>query len=233
MMTMLRRLLFMLACLASPLASAMAPVRLATHDLPPYSFTSETGVQDGVAVKRTRCAFERMRLPVAIEFLPWARAQLHAKEGLVDGFFAASQSAERDSWAVMSAVIAPQQWRWYLRKDSPLDPKSPSFRQQASVASFVGANMLYWLRDNGYKVEANPFTNRQLLDMLLSKRLDAILANHLVMEKLLAENQAGKSIRSLLEQDKPLGIYFGKAFLAKADPDFLPRLNRAIQDCGR
>lgn len=231
---MLRQFFLMLACCCtSPIVLAMAPVRLTTHELPPYSFTTETGMQDGVAVKRVKCAFERIQVPVAVEFLPWARAQLHAKEGLVDGFFAASQSTERDSWAIMSAVIAPQQWRWYLHRDSALDPKSSGFREQARVASFVGANMLNWLRDNGYKVDANPFTNKQLLDMLLSRRLDAILANHLVMENLLAENRASDRVRSVIEQDKPLGIYFAKPFLAKAGSNFLPRLNRAIEDCGR
>lgn len=230
---MLRGSLLLLVCCISPLAQAVAPVRLTTHELPPYSFTTSTGLQDGVAVKRVKCAFDRIQTPVAIEFLPWARAQVHAREGLADGFFAASQSAERESWAVMSAIIAPQQWRWYLLKGSPLDPKSAGFKQQAGVASFVGANMFTWLRDNGYRVEANPFTNQQLLDMLLSKRLDAILANQLVMESLLAENRASGEVRSVLEQDKPLGVYFSKTFLAKAAPDFLPRLNRAIQDCGR
>ena len=171
---MLRCLLLLLLCCASPLALAMAPVRLATHELSPYSFTSNTGLQEGIAVKRVKCAFESIKVPVVIEFLPWARAQLHAREGLVDGFFAASQSAERESWAVMSAIIAPQQWHWYLPKDSTLDPKSSGFKQQASVTSFVGANMFSWLRENGYRTEANPFTNQQLLDMLLSKRLDAI-----------------------------------------------------------
>jgi polar amino acid transport system substrate-binding protein len=230
---MLRCFLLLFISCFSPLTLALEPVRLATHELPPYSFTTNAGLQKGVAVERVKCAFDRIQTPVAIEFLPWARAQLHAREGLTDGFFAASQSAERESWAVMSAIIAPQQWRWYLLKDSSLDPKSPGFRLQASVASFVGANMFYWLRDNGYRTEANPFTNQQLLDMLLSKRLDAILANQLVMESLLAENRVLGEVRSVLEQDKPLGIYFGKAFLTKAGPDFLPRLNRAIQDCGR
>jgi polar amino acid transport system substrate-binding protein len=230
---MLRCLLLLFICCSSPLVLAMAPVRLATHELPPYSFTTDAGLQEGIAVKRVKCAFDRIQAPVVIEFLPWARAQLHAREGLVDGFFAASQSAERESWAVMSAIIAPQQWHWYLLKDSALDPKSSGFKQQASVTSFVGANMHSWLRENGYRIEANPFTNQQLLDMLLSKRLDAILANQLVMESLLAENHATGKIRSVLEQDKPLGIYFGKAFLAKAGTNFLPRLNRAIQDCGR
>ena len=230
---MLRCLLLLLACCISPSTLARESVRLATHELPPYSFTTNAGLQDGVAVKRVKCAFDRIQTPVAIEFLPWARAQVYAREGLADGFFAASQSAERESWAVMSAIIAPQQWRWFLRKDSPLDPKSSGFKQQAGVASFVGANMFTWLRDNGYRVEANPFTNQQLLDMLLSKRLDAILANQLVMESLMAENRVSSDIRSVLEQDKPLGIYFSKAYLAKAGPDFLPRLDRAIQDCGR
>lgn len=212
-------------------ATAQTAVSLSTHELPPYSYTDADGLADGIAVKRVKCAFERIRTPLRIEFLPWARAQLHARQALVDGFFAASKSAERESWAVMSATIAPQQWRWYLRHDSPLDPKAPSFKERATVASFVGANMLDWMRDNGYRIEATPLTNSQLLDTLLARRVDAILANQLVMDKLLAKHGATGSVRSMLEQDRPLGIYFSKSFLDKAAPDFLPRLNQAIQSC--
>lgn len=225
------RCIALLACLLTEFALAQQAVHLTTHELPPYSFTSAEGIQDGIAVKRVRCAFERIRIPLHIEFLPWARAQLHAKEGLADGFFAASQSAERDNWAVMSTTIAPQQWRWYLRNDSRFDPGSPSFKQQATVASFVGANMLDWMRENGYRIEASPLTNVQLLDMLLTRKLDAILANRLVMDSLLAKYGTDTPIRSVLEQDKPLGIYFRKSFLAQATPDFMPRLNRAILVC--
>jgi polar amino acid transport system substrate-binding protein len=212
---------------------AMPPVRLVTHELPPYSYATPGSAPGGVAVKRVQCAFARIDVPLQIEFLPWARAQSHAREGLADGFFAASQSAERDSWAVMSATIAPQQWRWYLRSGEPLDPHAETFKKQASVASFAGANMQNWLKDNGYRVVASPASNQQLLDMLLGRRLDAILANQLVMESLLAQGNAAGAVHSVLEQDKPLSIYFSKVFLARVDPGFLARLNQAILGCSR
>lgn len=213
------------------LGLAQTTVHLTTHELPPYSYTNAEGKAAGVAVKRVQCAFDRIKLPLQIEFLPWARAQLHAKQNLAHGFFAASQSAERDSWAVMSATIAPQQWRWYLRSDSPLDPKSAAFKEKATVAGFVGANMLDWMRENGYRVEATPYTNPQLLETLLANRVDAILANQLVMENLLAQNPIRSPLRSVLEQDKPLSIYFSKTFLNNAPPDFLKRVNQAITAC--
>lgn len=206
-----------------------AQLKLGTHELPPYS-QQVNGQAEGLAVQAVRCALRKQGVAVEFVFLPWARAQSAARQGELDGFFAASQSAERDAWAMLSAPIAPQQWRWYLLRESRLDPLSPEFRQQARVSSFLGGNMLSWLRQEGYQLEAAPPRNEQLLQMLLKRRVDAVLANHLVMERLLAEQDASGQIRSVLQQDKPLGVYFSQRFTT-AHPNFLPRFNQALQGC--
>ncbi len=217
--------------LGLPLGAGAGPakLKLGTHELPPYS-QQVNGQAEGLAVQAVRCALRKQGVAVEFVFLPWARAQSAARQGELDGFFAASQSAERDAWAMLSAPIAPQQWRWYLLRESRQDPLSPEFRQQARVSSFLGGNMLSWLRQEGYQLEAAPPRNEQLLQMLLKRRVDAVLANHLVMERLLAEQDASGQIRSVLQQDKPLGVYFSQRFTA-AHPNFLPRFNQALQGC--
>ena len=79
-------------------ASPVAPLKLSTHELPPYS-TQGHGSPSGLAVDVVVCAAKRLPLSLELEFVPWARAQKHAQEGQSDGFFAASQSAERDAYA--------------------------------------------------------------------------------------------------------------------------------------
>lgn len=210
-----------------------APLRLLTHDLPPYSFPNEQGEADGLAVRPVQCALEKMGVDFSIQFVPWKRAQSMVQDGVADGFFGASRSAERDAYATLSTTIAPQEWRWFLLADNASDPRSEAFRAHSKVSSFIGANMQEWLQQNGYDAEVVPATNQQLLQMLLAKRLDAILANHLVMTELLRENNAEADVRSVLQLDKPLGVYFSHRALKALPGDFIERFNRAVEACQR
>ena len=211
---------------------SQAPVvSLTTHDLPPYSFPVEGKAPSGIAVQTVQCAAEALSISVNIGFFPWKRAQEMVKNNSADGFFAASQANQRDAYAVLSATIAPQEWRWYLLKQSTLDPRSDGFKEIARTSSFHGANMQDWLMENGYKTDGSPLQSRSLLTMLKKGRVDAILANRLVMEQLLAEVGETETVKSYLAMDRPLGIYFSKAFLSRQNPDYLTRWNQAIARC--
>lgn len=183
-----------------------------------------------MAVKVVECAVSKVGQDVEIAIYPWARAQALVMEGQIDGFFAASQSAARDEYAVLSTVIAPQEWRWYFRVDSPLSPNSEAFRKEARVGSFLGGNMLSWLKEKGFHVAASPRSNDQMLQMLLHGRVEAVLANNLVMDELLQARGAQARVRSELLQDKPLGVYFSNSFIQRT-PGFLPRFNVAVEKC--
>lgn len=182
-------------------------------------------------MQTVQCAANALSIPVKIAFFPWKRAQEMVKNDSADGFFAASQADQRDAYAVLSSTIAPQEWRWYLMKESALDPRSAGFKKSARTSSFHGANMKYWLIENGYKTDGNPPQSRNLLVMLQKGRVDAILANRLVMEQLLAESGATETVKSYPALNKPLGIYFSKTFLSRQPPDYLTRWNQAIVRC--
>lgn len=204
---------------------------LTTHDLPPYSFPVEGRAPSGIAVRTVQCAATALSIPVNIGFFPWKRAQEMVKNNAADGFFAASQADQRDVYAVLSATIAPQEWRWYLLKTSAMDPRSKTFKSAARTSSFHGANMRDWLIENGYIANDSPPQNKSLLAMLLKGRVDAILANRLVMDQLLAQTGKADAVKSYPALDKPLGIYFSKTFLATQPPDYLARWNQAITAC--
>jgi ABC-type amino acid transport substrate-binding protein len=205
------------------------PLRLTTHELHPYTYALE-GRPEGIAVRAVLCAMGKLGQPVEIVFLPWSRAMSTARQGEADGYFGASQSADRDAWGTLSGRIADQKWVWYLPRDSRWDPFSPEFRQQARVTGMKGSNMMGWLRQQGFRVEAELPRADQLLQMLMKERVDAVLANHLVMDTLLREQGLGDKVRSVLQQDKPLGVYFTHRFLA-SQPAFLPRFNQALPGC--
>lgn len=229
---LLRALVLAPLGLCGAVAAPNAPsLRLATHELPPYTSQAE-GQPSGLAVEVVICVAGKLNVPVHFSFLPWARAQVEARAGLFDGFFAASRSAERDTYATLSDTIAPQEWRWYYLSSNPLQPGSAAFKATAKVSSFLGANMQSWLGDNGYRVEPPPIDNTKLLRMLHLGRLDAILANHLVMERLLASEKQPAPVASTLEQDRPLGVYFTHRFTAQ-HPDFVQRFNAEVPACLR
>ncbi|WP_415898166.1 hypothetical protein [Neptuniibacter sp. QD57_21] len=131
----------------------------------------------------------------------------------------------------MSEIIAEQKWTWYLLKDNTLDPSADNFKQKGIVTSFLGANMQKWLLQNDFQTINNPPQNNQkLLSFLLSGRVDAILANDQVMNSLIDEFGHKEKVRSALNRNKPLGVYFAKDFLA-SQPLFLEEFNRAVRYC--
>lgn len=221
-------------------------VILTTHNLCPYGcykeeastaedkntndYTDRKNNFSGIAVEVVNCAFEKIQQPFEIVVVPWSRAQKLVIDNKADGFFAASQKNSRDKFAVMSTIIAEQKWQWYLLADNPLQPNQVDFKDKAIVAGFRGANKLAWLVDNDYNVASTTLDAKSLLNVLRKERVDAILGNNLVMDKLIAQYDIASEIKSYVEKDKPLGVYFAKTFINK-HPDFLDKFNESVLSC--
>lgn len=203
---------------------------LTTQEWPPYQ-TQAGGAPAGIAVDAVRCIFDRLGISVEIVFLPWQRAQDDVRNGNAAGFFAASRSAERDQFATLSAPIAPQVWTWFYRRDGTITPDQAGFKAAARVTATLGSNMATWLRDSGFRVQDEPRTTEQLLQMLERGYVDAVLANNVAFEQSLEE--AGLSAGTFLarpERDQPLGVYFANRFL-DAHPGFLERFDAEVPAC--
>lgn len=229
--------LFALLLLTSNSYAQAKSVRLATHNLAPYGYwttdfksTKADSRFQGDAVDMVRCAFAKIEENVQITVVPWQRAQALARYNAVDGFFAASQRANRDEFAQLSETIAEQTWTWYFLQSSAIKPSSKGFKQRAKVSSFRGANMQKWLKSHQYRTSTAPVDSSKLLSMLLAKRYDAILVNDLVMAELLKTHPKADLLESEPLKSKPLGVYFTKQFLAQ-EPSFLTRFNQAVLEC--
>ena len=186
----------------------------------------------GMAVDRVRCVFDKMATPLEIQVVPWKRAEFLVEQGMVDGFFAASQNSFRDEIAVKTAAIADQVWNWYLLKDNPLSPENQDFKQKATVGGFVGANMLKWMKEQNYNVNATPKNTEGLLKLLLARRVDAVMANNHVMQALLQKYGVEDQVKVYLNKDKPLFVYFSKDFLKK-QPLFIEKFNELVPGCSQ
>jgi polar amino acid transport system substrate-binding protein len=211
------------------LAAQNRKIILTSQDLPPLGYYDNNGNYDGIAVKVVRYALDRMKVDYEILVYPWARAQNEVKNNKADGFFAGSRNAERDSYAVMSEIIADQNWVWYQLKDNPMNPKDPAFKKKATVGSYLGANMLDWLIENKYRVRAKPKNTELLIKMLLAKRVDAVLANNLVAGEIIKRDGLSDRLKTTIEKEKPLGVYFSKKFI-RNNPGFLQKFNGYIKE---
>ena len=211
---------------------------LATHNLCPYGcFTDGQHPENtssnnftGAAVDVVRCSLQRMKIPLKVVVLPWKRAERAVIIGTVDGFFAASRNPVRDSFALMSAIIAEQKWQWFMLKNNPLSPSHLNFKSTATVAGFIGSNMLYWLEKNNFNVVSRPLDTQGLYRLLIRKRVDAVLANNYVMNKILQDASGMQPIKIITVKDKPLGVYFSNAFISK-HPGFINAFNRHVSLC--
>ncbi len=225
----LQNALLIMAIVLAPPAAMAGTITLATHELYPYGYHDSTNNFTGYAVERVRFAISRCGFTLRLLVLPWPRAQALAKAGSVDGFFAGSLSEERKQLFVASTVLAPQNWSWYLLRDTPLTPDSPSFKKEAKVGSFIGANMLTYLERNGFNIAGTPKDTEALFHMLLGKRLDAILANELVAQKVIEDQGIEPLVRSQTLKDEPLHALFTQRFI-RENPNFLENFNAALAD---
>ena len=233
--------LFMIVPSGTLHATPQKAIVLTTHNLCPYGcFTNKSSFITpptptplnfkGVAVDVTRCVLTKMNRSLKVLVLPWARAQYMVKHKQADGFFAASKNSSRDQYATISATIAEQKWQWYLLKENPLSPEQTSFKEKAMVGGFLGANMLKWMENEGYQVIARTKNTESLLKLLIKGRVNAVLANNYVMQSLLEKHKVTTRVKTYLNKDKPLGVYFSNTFL-NDNPEFLKRFNNHVPSC--
>ncbi|XZG70554.1 substrate-binding periplasmic protein [Chitinibacteraceae bacterium HSL-7] len=224
------RLICFLLLLWPLLAVANRPIRLMTQQLEPYS-VEVRGRQSGLALEVVRCALEQIKEPYVIQFVPWKRAQLLVATGEADGFFPATHNDRRDGLFTLSAPVAPLSWTWYTRTGTHIDPTTPAFKRYGTVGSYLGANMLTWLKDNGYNIVAVPESHGLLMRVLLAGRVDAVLAGDKAMETQLTRSGNAGRVQARPLMAKPLGVYFSRDYLNTRDDDLLNRFNAAIPRC--
>lgn len=214
------------ALVVAPVEASAETIKLTTQEWKPYQ-TVVNGQVEGTAVKAVKCVIEKMGHKAEITVLPWVRAQKDVADGAANGFFAASKSADRDAFAEMSAPFIPQVWRWYTAADKSVDVTSKT----AKAGVLAGSSMEKWLDENGYTGTQKIQSTDALLKMLQSGRIEAILANEIVFkESLGAAGIAESAFKSTQHSDRPLGVYFGKTFLA-SHAGFMDGFNAQVKAC--
>ena len=198
----------------------------------PYHISTPYGA-DGIAVRAVACIMARINQPYVIEQKPWKRVQFETEHGRLDGFFAASRNANRDSYATLSKVFLPQQRSFYLLKEHNKGQSLAlnDIKTRLTFAARAGSNALNSLKKKGYSVTVTPQSELQLLMLLDKQRVAAILENTLVFETLLTKS--GRTLDEFYKvplEEKQMGVYFSHTFL-KQHPGFLQKFNENVEPC--
>ncbi len=80
-------------------------INLSSANYPPYY--GENLKNQGPVTQIVRAAFKEVGYKVKIEFYPWIRGEMLAKEGRVDGMFPPWDKPERRGWGIFSDPIPP------------------------------------------------------------------------------------------------------------------------------
>jgi polar amino acid transport system substrate-binding protein len=211
------------------LANAQAePLRLVYPDFPPYTTNSEApqAVGNFLLEKIMQSMGQDYQASIVPNF---KRALSEIKHNKADGFFLASQNSQRDEFAEFSSPLLYNNWSWFFRYDTFLDPYSAAFKSQAKVASIEGTNTHFWLLQNHYQVIGKQHNVKKLAQMLFDvKRIDAaFLSADVFKESAEHPNLINDEYIEVVQSARPFGIYISKQYLSQ-HPDFMARLNQAI-----
>ncbi|MGY5451582.1 hypothetical protein ACVFI8_11655 [Agarivorans sp. MS3-6] len=204
------------------------PLRLVYPNFVPYTFASEQPLAGGNFLIDK--IMQELNVSYQSKMVPnYKRAFSDVENGMADGFFLASQNQQRDQVAVFSHPILFNNWSWFFRYDSYLDPDAEGFKSSAKVSSIEGTNTLRWLNKHYYRVIGKQKNVAKLAQLLFDlKRIDAAFLSADVFKTANVHTNiiSGEYIE-VVQRSAPFGIYISKNYLAK-HPDFMLRLNLAI-----
>jgi len=200
---------------------------LGTNVLQKKSQQSDELIQGG-SVDHVKCILEKMQVSYQIRSLPWRRARQDVHASVIDGFFTAVAIDDASDFATFSAPLVLENWYWFWRKDM-MAPAS--WKDHFQIGIILGSQQEAILTNEGYTDFVTANNIEQLVKLLFSKRIDAVLLDKEVFENAIAKmHLSSRDYKSRFFRYMPLGVYFGIPFLTQ-QPDFLAAFNSRISSC--
>ncbi|QDQ26045.1 amino acid ABC transporter substrate-binding protein [Chitinimonas arctica] len=154
-----------------------APFRVVLAEYAPYSWMGEQGPKGLEVEILQEVIARRMQVPLSIEILPWARAQLYVEQGVADAFVAYPSERRRQYTVISEQPMADWSVVLYTASNHPRLPDlarvdKPSQLQPFRIGSLNGNN---WVDEHlaGMEIDRNP-TVEPLLRMLVAGRIDVL-----------------------------------------------------------
>lgn len=209
---------------------AIERVRLATHQVYPYHYV-ENGKVYGDVIRQVKCAFNRMETPFKAEFSDWVDVELRLRTGQLDAIFAVANSERRSKFGELSIPLAQKHLYWYFT-GSKIDVATTNpLYQKYKVAADFGSDEWLTLKRQAYNVQKKPRDAEELVQLLVSHEVDAILLDEQEFSYELSKHNLQSTRFSRQHYGKiALGVLFSKAFLNE-HPTFLQSFNTAASNC--
>ncbi len=195
---------FWLALISLPASPAPQPLHLVTDEWPPYEFTDpDTQRPSGLAIDILAAVFGRMGLPAPqISVLPWARAEIEARAGKVDGVFVIAPTPERlRDLRFLSEPLVSDQGTLFISSErtAPIRVEALADLKEISVGVVRGyaysPELWQLLRESGnYTVFT---TEHQLLRMVSLGRIDAAVSYRLAGQHIVSKLGLQDSVEPL------------------------------------
>ncbi|WP_047044643.1 substrate-binding periplasmic protein [Vibrio mexicanus] len=195
----------------------------------PYTEMSESGEAFGIGIDKMIPILDALDVEYTFQVgSNHGRALAEMKAGRSDGFFMATRNDMRDRHGVFSDQLMVNRWVWIIREEDKesFNPKLPSFKTQAKVASLLNTNTEYYLTKHKYNKLPASKDAEELSKRLSYGELDAILIAEVVFMHSIKE-QHMLDYHVALHQAKEFGVYISHDFLAK-HPKFMEKLNAEI-----
>ena len=230
MKSVLISMLLMLLALSSTALFGQEKVRLATHHAFPYHYI-ENGTVQGDVIRQIKCAFNRMETAYRAEFSDWVDVELRLRTGNLDAIFAVAASPSRNEFGELSTPLASKNLYWYFTGPKIDIAQTNPLYQKYKVAADFGSDEWLALKRSGYNVQKKPRNAQELVKLLVSHEVDAILLDEKEFEYELAKQNLQSTRFSRQFYGKmALGVLFSKAFLNE-HPTFLQSFNTASSNC--
>ncbi|MEH6346947.1 MAG: ABC transporter substrate-binding protein [Bermanella sp.] len=214
-------------------------IQIATEEYPP--FTSTKLKHHGLMSHIVSAAFLLENIKVEYSFWPAARAFYLAEQGDVDATLPWAKRAGREQKFYYSEPVLDVGWEhFYYKKNLPLK-WSPAKRDYNALQDLtIGAIISYNYGKAFQKAEKDEVFQvlrannlKQLFEMLLAERIDAVVSKELVAQYTLQTEFSPDQISQLASLPENLGPstydYLLLSKKKKSSPFFLEALNRGLK----
>ena len=207
-------------------------LKLATWNWPPYLQAISHQELSGPAIDRLRCTLAKIRQPYQLVFTDRKNAHRQAQSEKQDGFFPVTPATARGLDGRISDPIIIQHWMLYSFRDTGKAFFSTSdYKENFSIGATFGTDEWFWLKKNGYRVTKQPRESDRLIELLLDRKVEAILLpKELMNQEFEQRNLSEESFSTIELHSQSLGIYFSNRFL-DVRPGFFNRFNQALKTC--
>jgi hypothetical protein len=155
----------------SAMAYKRAEFAFATYNAPPYQYVEDEVIK-GVTVSTVRCIFHKLNKKISVGFFPLKRALRELDKNAIDGVFPVRPLSQSNK--NISSPVSIEKWYWltnfYLGDDAIIETLNSKL-----IGVINGSPAHEWLLEKKLTLAAVVTTRKQLLNMYIAGRVDAII----------------------------------------------------------